>query len=146
MNKSNKKILVIGDVMLDKYWFSLPKSLSPEAPILDVEVEQCEYRAGGAANVALNIQQLRDDGIDVGLLAPLGQDDDGDILSGLIKQAGITCYWLYDGNKTITKHRIVSNKHQLLRVDFEEPYNAIELNQDLKHIIDRFDVIVFFRL
>ncbi len=135
-------ILVIGDAMLDKYWFSRPKNLANEAPVINIKVNKCEYRAGGAANVALNIKSLSEANSIVSIYAPLGLDESGNILSQLLLDKDIKCFWQYESNKTITKHRILTNKHQLLRVDFEEDYQELELNSNLKKIIDCHDVIV----
>lgn len=136
-------ILVIGDVMLDKYWHSSSKTLSEEAPVASVVVDKTDYRAGGAANVVLNIKMLAKKGTKVGILAPLGQDNDGNILNEIISQADIFSYWQYSHlAATITKHRILTNSQQVVRVDFETNYPPIVLNNALKEIIADYKVIV----
>lgn len=136
-------ILVIGDIMLDKYWFSSSHSLADEAPVAAVSLDNEEYRAGGAANVALNIKKLADDNTEVAILAPIGNDNDGKELSGILSNKGVTYHWLDEShNQTITKHRIISNQQQLLRVDFEQPYQAIQVDNSVKAIIDQYQVIV----
>lgn len=135
-------ILVLGDVMLDKYWFSQANELASEAPVLNINIDAEQYRAGGAANVALNITQLAKPGTNIAILAPLGLDKDGDILSGILEGAGINCYWQHNGSQTITKHRIISQKKQLVRVDFEDQNSPIELTPEVKNLIDSYKVIV----
>lgn len=133
-------ILVIGDVMIDRYWFGVPKELADEASVAVLAINSAEDRAGGAANVALNIKKL---GGEVAILAPLGQDADGVILTDMMRREGITQYWQYGNSATIVKHRMLSKKQQLLRVDFEQKYCPLELTQDVKNIIATHKVIIF---
>ncbi len=132
-------ILVIGDVMIDRYWFGVPKALADEASVAVLAINSAEDRAGGAANVALNIKKL---GGGVAVLAPLGQDSDGVILTDMMRREGITQYWQYGNSATIVKHRMLSKKQQLLRVDFEQKYCPLELTQDVKDIIALHKVII----
>lgn len=136
-------ILVIGDVMLDKYWYSEAESLANEAPILNVNISDCQFRAGGAANVALNIANLSMPGIPISMFSVIGDDEHGNILSQLLVDHGVITDFVIDKSKpTITKHRIISNKKQLVRVDFEEQCSPVELTPELKSIINKNKVIV----
>jgi len=137
VNKTN--ILVIGDIMVDRYWFGFPKALSKDAPVAVLSINTSEDRPGGAANVALNIKKF---GSKVALLAPIGNDKDGDNLKNILTTEGIEQHWIYNDNKTITKHRILSNKQQLVRIDFEKKYNPIPLDDEIKKIINSYKVIV----
>lgn len=126
--------------MLDRYWFAKPVSLAIEAPVPVVSISTNEYRAGGAANVALNIKKL---GGDVAILAPLGADNFGAVLSSILDAAGIKQHWLYDTEvNTITKHRVLTHKQQFLRVDFEQHYKPITINHIILDLIAEYDVIV----
>lgn len=136
-------ILVIGDVMLDKYWFSSSHSLADEAPVAAVSLDSEEFRAGGAANVALNIKKLTDDKTEVAILAPIGNDSDGNKLSDILNFNGVKYHWIdTHAYQTITKHRIISNQQQILRVDFEQPYQAVQLDQKVKSVINQYQVLV----
>ncbi len=132
-------ILVIGDVMVDRYWFGSPNSLAAEAPVAVLGINSVEDRAGGAANVALNIKKL---GGNVAILAPLGRDEVGESLKKILTQEGVSQEWIYGEKQTICKHRILSEHQQLVRVDFEQKYNPIQLNDQIKEIIREYDVIV----
>jgi D-beta-D-heptose 7-phosphate kinase / D-beta-D-heptose 1-phosphate adenosyltransferase len=112
------RILVIGDVMLDRYWHGDARRVSAEAPIPVVDISDIEDRPGAAANVALNIATL---GAQATLIAVIGDDEAGGILSSKLLAAGITCRLLQIENfKTTTKLRIVSRNQQLIRADFED--------------------------
>lgn len=111
-------VLVIGDVMLDRYWFGDTTRISPEAPIPVVRVKNTDDRPGGAGNVALNIGAL---GSHVTLLGVTGQDEAAHKLSQQLNAASVThdlCS--IDGQSTIIKLRVISRHQQLLRLDFEE--------------------------
>ena len=82
------KVLVLGDVMLDRYWFGATNRISPEAPVPVVRVQENEERAGGAANVAMNIASLN---VPVQLMGLIGQDETGAALSRLLEQQKIDC-------------------------------------------------------
>lgn len=121
------QIIVIGDVMLDRYWHGGTKRISPEAPVPVVNVQQSEERPGGAGNVALNLSVL---GCQVTLFGVIGKDAAGDVLEKKLQAAGITCYLQRVPNlSTITKLRIVDKSQQLIRLDFEEHFDGI--SQDL---------------
>ncbi len=117
------KVLVLGDVMLDRYWFGATNRISPEAPVPVVRVQENEERAGGAANVAMNIAALN---VPVELHGFIGEDEAGASLSALLKQHQIACnFTALKSHPTITKLRILSRHQQLLRLDFEENFNHI---------------------
>lgn len=114
-----KPILVIGDCMLDRYWEGAVNRISPEAPVPVLQVQRETQRAGGAANVALNMVAL---GSEVRLLSLVGEDEAGAQLAGLMAQAGINFAPVRDpGLQTIQKIRSVCRHQQLLRIDFETP-------------------------
>lgn len=115
----NVHILVVGDVMLDRYWFGNVERISPEAPVPVITVEHSEERAGGAANVAANIAAL---GAQCTLLSVIGNDDAGTSLAGILGRSGITPVLTVDDQaETTVKLRILSKNQQLLRADFEKP-------------------------
>ena len=118
------KVLVLGDVMLDRYWFGATNRISPEAPVPVVRVQESEERAGGAANVAMNIASLN---VPVQLLGLIGRDEAGNALGALLQKHHIDCNFAALGSHpTITKLRILSRHQQLLRLDFEEDFNNVE--------------------
>jgi len=121
------KVLVVGDVMLDRYWHGVSSRISPEAPVPVVNVTQKDDRPGGAANVALNMAAL---GVDVSLVGVIGSDDAGKILQQRLDAAEIcTFFQIADEHPTITKLRVTSRHQQLLRMDFEEKFRAQDANQ-----------------
>src|SRR5699024_106930 len=114
------KVLVIGDVMLDRYWYGATNRISPEAPVPVVKVNRLEERPGGAANVALNISSL---GGGAHLIGLTGQDEPANILKQQLQAAHVYCDFVtLDSHPTITKLRVVSRNQQLIRVDFEEGF------------------------
>ncbi len=117
-------VLVVGDVMLDRYWFGDTSRISPEAPVPVVKVNQIDERPGGAGNVALNIAAL---GAKVSLLGISGDDDAAGQLEKQLTEANVTHHILKVANaRTIAKLRIISRHQQLIRLDFEErfpPFN-----------------------
>lgn len=112
------KIGVIGDVMLDTYWWGHVDRISPEAPVPIVALDKKEYRIGGAGNVALNLSSL---GAQVSILSVTGDDDDAITLSNLFKQNNIgTSYLIKNKNRiTTNKSRIISRNQQMMRLDSE---------------------------
>jgi len=111
------RILVVGDVMLDRYWFGEVSRISPEAPVPVVKVERSEERPGGAANVARNCAAL---GASVALLSVVGADEAGRTLARLMGASGIECSLHEDANlSTTVKLRVIGRQQQLLRIDFE---------------------------
>jgi len=132
------KILVVGDVMLDRYIFGKVERISPEAPVPVVEVEREEFRLGGASNVANNLANL---GVKTYLAGVVGADYGRHILRGLMKSAGIEDLTVEDPQRPTTeKARVVSLSQQLLRIDWEDK-RPIE-GKVLKELLERLDVDV----
>lgn len=115
---SEIKAGVIGDVMLDTYWWGDVDRISPEAPVPVVALKKKEYRMGGAANVALNVKSL---GAKVSIFSLIGNDEDGQTLEKLFKDQRISTEYLLKSNKRITtsKTRIISRNQHMLRLDAE---------------------------
>jgi rfaE bifunctional protein kinase chain/domain len=114
---NDARILVVGDVMLDRYWFGEVERISPEAPVPVVKVERVEERPGGAANVARNVASL---GAQVSLLSVVGADEAGSCLGSLMNEAGIDAELHVDpAVSTTVKLRVLGRQQQLLRIDFE---------------------------
>ena len=137
------RLLVIGDVMLDRYWHGSASRVSPEAPVPVVKVANREDRPGGAGNVALNIAAL---GSAVRLVGVVGDDETGLELLSRLKAAGVYCDFLQSEEKpTITKLRIISQHQQLIRLDFEKAFEAsdiIGLQDKAKSLVDDSQVMV----
>ena len=137
------RLLVIGDVMLDRYWHGSASRVSPEAPVPVVQVTNREDRPGGAGNVALNIAAL---GSAVRLVGVVGDDETGLELLSRLKAAGVYCDFLQSEEKpTITKLRIISQHQQLIRLDFEKAFEAsdiIGLQDKAKSLVDDSQVMV----
>jgi rfaE bifunctional protein kinase chain/domain len=111
------RVLVVGDAMLDRYWYGSVERISPEAPVPVVRVTRTEERIGAAANVAYNIVTL---GAKASLLTVVGNDDDSHKLEALVAKTGITPYFGRDDKlKTTVKLRVIGRQQQLLRLDFE---------------------------
>ncbi|WP_415889982.1 bifunctional D-glycero-beta-D-manno-heptose-7-phosphate kinase/D-glycero-beta-D-manno-heptose 1-phosphate adenylyltransferase HldE [Neptuniibacter sp. SY11_33] len=116
------QVLVVGDLMLDRYWHGPTSRISPEAPVPVVKVEQNEDRPGGAANVALNVTAL---GAGVSLVGLVGKDEAGEALQKQLTSARVHCaFSITEAEPTITKLRIISRHQQLIRLDFEEAFSA----------------------
>lgn len=115
---SNIKVGVIGDVMLDTYWWGKVERISPEAPVPVVAVTKREQRIGGAGNVALNVVAL---GATVSVISILGNDDDGKQVTALLKKNDIDTAYLLTSEERITtnKIRIISRNQQMMRLDAE---------------------------
>ncbi len=124
------KVLVVGDVMLDRYWFGDVTRISPEAPVPVLKVSHVDERPGGAANVARNIASL---GAHCTLLSVVGADEAGDCLERLLTQHGNVTALLYRDNtiSTTIKLRAVARQQQLLRIDFETQPSHEVLNAKL---------------
>lgn len=121
---SRGRVLVVGDVMLDRYWHGSTNRISPEAPVPIVKVEGDEFRAGGAGNVALNAASL---GATAELVGLVGRDEAALLLRKRLEAAGVTCRLLEaPQHPTITKLRIISRHQQLIRLDFEESFGVLE--------------------
>lgn len=140
---SRARVLVVGDVMLDRYWFGEVSRISPEAPVPVVKVERSEERPGGAANVARNVKAL---GAQVALLSVVGADEAGHALERLLAPSGIDVSLYEDpGLDTTVKLRVIGRQQQLLRVDFETWPNHEVLQSKLAEFESRVtatDVVV----
>jgi len=125
--KNAAQILVVGDLMLDRYWQGPTSRISPEAPVPVVKVEQLEDRVGGAGNVALNIAAL---GAGASLVGVVGADEAAHSLETRFSSAGIrTDFQVSDDKPTITKLRVISRHQQLLRLDFEQQFTVADTDQ-----------------
>ena len=121
------QILVVGDLMLDRYWQGPASRISPEAPVPVVKVEQLEDRVGGAGNVALNIAAL---GAGASIVGVVGEDEAAHSLETRFSSAGIHTDFQVSADKpTITKLRVISRHQQLLRLDFEQQFTAADTDQ-----------------
>src|SRR5690554_831398 len=120
-------VLVVGDVMLDRYWYGSTTRISPEAPVPVVKVTRTEDRPGGAANVALNIAAL---GAQALLIGVTGKDEAAAALAEQLHSVGVqTDFQQIDGQPTIVKLRAMSRQQQLLRMDFEESFAVDEIGR-----------------
>ncbi|PIW08210.1 MAG: D-glycero-beta-D-manno-heptose-7-phosphate kinase [Comamonadaceae bacterium CG_4_10_14_3_um_filter_60_75] len=116
-NLANARVLVVGDVMLDRYWYGAVERISPEAPVPVVRITREEERNGGAANVAYNVLTL---GARASLLTVVGDDEASRKLEALVANTGIQTYFGRDTDlKTTVKLRVIGRQQQLLRMDFE---------------------------
>lgn len=127
LNLCNARVMIVGDVMLDRYWSGTTSRISPEAPVPVVHIQQVEERPGGAGNVALNITALD---AKADLLSICGADINGDILQDKLTAAQVRCHLQRHPNlPTVTKLRILSQHQQLIRLDFEEPNQIVDQEQ-----------------
>lgn len=139
---SNAKILVVGDVMLDQYWIGRAGRISPEAPVPVVNINSEDGRAGGAANVALNISAL---GASAHLMGVVGEDEYANQLQALLEKANVTYDWIKSPSGTICKLRVLSHHQQLIRMDFEKPVPNIiaqTLAEQVTKTVANYDVLV----
>ena len=140
---SRARVLVVGDVMLDRYWFGDASRLSPEAPVPIVKVNSTDDRPGGAGNVALNIAAL---GAGATLLGITGFDEAAKILDQQLTIANVKhdlC--MLETRSTIIKLRVISRHQQLLRLDFEEKINMKEndlLIERFKKYLDNVNLVI----
>src|SRR3954467_10524026 len=115
--RKKPRVLVVGDVMLDRYWFGEVSRISPEAPVPVVKIDRTEERPGGAANVARNAAAL---GAEAILLSVVGRDEAGATLRRLLKTDGVSAQLHIDNEvQTTIKLRVIGRQQQLVRVDFE---------------------------
>lgn len=137
------RVLVVGDVMLDRYWQGPTQRISPEAPVPVVKINHHDDRPGGAANVALNIASL---GGSVGLVGITGQDDAHQALTTHLSALNIACHFSQqDTFPTITKLRVMSRNQQLLRLDFEESLHGVDkapLMKKTNELIEQHDLLL----
>ena len=118
------RVLVVGDLMLDRYWYGDAERVSQEAPVPVVDVARTELFPGGAANTALNVVSL---GAACTIVGAIGNDERGRALQERLEAAGVDCELVrVDGWETIEKLRVVSQQQQLLRADFESPLPAVD--------------------
>jgi len=123
----NARVLVVGDLMLDRYWHGGTSRISPEAPVPVVHVNDNEERAGGACNVALNIATL---GAQCTVMGLCGDDEAANTLETLLKDVGVTPQFVrMPENATVTKLRVMSRSQQLMRLDFEDGFIGQDLTQ-----------------
>ena len=138
------RVLVVGDVMLDEYWFGDVGRISPEAPVPIVHVLRTEVRPGGAANVARNIVSLGGQAI---LLAVVGRDGTADRLRIALDEAGVQHVLNVDPNiRTTLKLRVIGQHQQMLRIDFEEipSYETLQAKRsEFEKLVEAADVVVF---
>jgi len=138
------RVLVVGDAMLDRYWFGAVDRISPEAPVPVVRINREEERLGGAANVALNVQTL---GARATLLTVVGEDDAAKRLRDLLASAGIAALLGNDPQLyTIVKLRVIGRAQQLIRVDFENQpdHEVLEtMLSDYERVLAEHDAVLF---
>jgi rfaE bifunctional protein kinase chain/domain len=136
-------VLVVGDVMLDRYWFGEVERISPEAPVPVVRIATTEERLGGAANVARNITAL---GANAGLLSVVGNDEPGRAVAGLLRQAEVTDHLHVDAAlATTVKLRVIGRRQQIARIDFESaPLDEVLAAhfQQFQSLLDTHDLVV----
>jgi D-beta-D-heptose 7-phosphate kinase / D-beta-D-heptose 1-phosphate adenosyltransferase len=126
------RVLVVGDLMLDRYWHGATSRISPEAPVPIVHVNKNDERAGGACNVALNIATL---GAHCTVMGLCGDDTAAQTLESILRDAGVNPLFIrMPQNTTVTKLRVMSRSQQLMRLDFEDGF----IGQDLSLLEQEF--------
>ena len=140
---SQARVLVIGDIMLDRYWHGPTSRISPEAPVPVVKVTQNEERPGGAANVALNVTSLGGKTLLMGLV---GEDEPAQVLEKQLTSIGVDCHLqAVSDYPTITKLRVMSRDQQLIRLDFEERFHDVDVQpmlEQLRNLLSDVDVVI----
>jgi rfaE bifunctional protein kinase chain/domain len=143
---AGKRVLIAGDIMLDSYIFGSVDRISPEAPVPVVAIENRENRPGGAANVAVNIQAL---GAIPLLCAVIGSDEEADMMREILVKNNVDTDYLFvsQNRKTTAKLRIMAQKHQLLRLDYEQTDDLNSNDQALfitafKNALQQADVVI----
>lgn len=141
---SRARVLVVGDAMLDRYFFGDVERISPEAPVPVVRVTREEARLGGAANVALNVKSL---GANVTLITVVGNDEPAVRLQGLLKEQGVDSILGTDAKlHTCVKLRVIGRAQQLVRVDFEsQPDHEVlaDMLSDYSRVLPQHDAVLF---
>ena len=141
---SRARVLVVGDAMLDRYFFGDVERISPEAPVPVVRVTREEARLGGAANVALNVKSL---GAHVTLITVVGNDEPAVRLQGLLKEKGVESILGTDAKlRTCVKLRVIGRAQQLVRVDFEsQPDHEVlaAMLSDYSRVLPQHDAVLF---
>lgn len=138
------KILIIGDIMLDKYYFGKVERISPEAPVPVVNIKKEETRLGGASNVAHNITSL---GGQVLLYGAVGHDFFGKEIERMARQKNIATTFIKNNFPTITKARIIGGKQQIVRLDFEEKMSLSEaeeeeIKRNIATVLNQYDILI----
>ena len=137
------RVLVVGDLMLDRYWHGPTSRISPEAPVPVVHVRDIEERPGGAGNVALNIARL---GTQCTVLGLTGDDDAANALEKNLQDAGVkTSFVRLQQNATVTKLRVISRHQQLIRLDFEDGFIGQDVSAEeveFAQLLEQHDVVV----
>jgi rfaE bifunctional protein kinase chain/domain len=145
LDTSAARVLVVGDVMLDRYWFGEVSRISPEAPVPVVLVNEKseQLKLGGAANVAWNCKEL---GARTRLLSVVGRDEPGRALEKLLKKMGVEASLHHDRSVSTTqKLRVIARRQQLLRIDFERPPSREVLAsklEDFKRALPESDAVI----
>ena len=138
------RLLIVGDVMLDRYWFGDTERISPEAPVPVVLVSKEDERLGGAANVARNAASV---GAQISILGVVGDDESGKIVERLLQEQGVKSYLQRDPTlKTTVKLRVVARQQQLIRLDFEKaPTHEALLNklEQFQSLLNDVDAVIF---
>jgi D-glycero-beta-D-manno-heptose-7-phosphate kinase len=141
---ASSNVLVVGDAMLDRYWFGAVERISPEAPVPVVRVTREEERLGGAANVALNVKTL---GAQATLLTVVGNDEPARKLRQLLEQQGVTTLLGEDPKLyTIVKLRVIGRAQQLIRIDFEnQPDHEVlhSMLDDYERVLGQHRAVLF---
>lgn len=142
--KIQSKVLVVGDVMIDRYWMGMANRLSPEAPVPVVNVSERNDRLGGAANVAANVASI---GGQAGLLSIIGDDENGRYLEDALAKQNIKSYLVRSSESpTTVKIRVVAQHQQMLRCDFEASPSISDVNgilNEFSRIVKHYDVVIF---
>ncbi|MCA1932824.1 MAG: D-glycero-beta-D-manno-heptose-7-phosphate kinase [Calditerrivibrio sp.] len=141
---SNSKVLVIGDIMLDIFVYGNAKRISPEAPVPVVNIEYEKKIPGGAANVALNLNEI---GVKTSIIGLVGKDEYGKFLEHYLQGLGIETFLLNDGRPTTIKTRVIAGSQQVVRIDREVSHNLTDKKTEkvLKYIednLENFDGII----
>ena len=131
------RVLVVGDAMLDRYWFGDVERISPEAPVPVVRIRELQERLGGAANVARNVVSLGGQAV---LVAIVGNDPPGDLIERMARDLGVDTRLARDPElPTTIKLRVIGRQQQLLRIDFEESPGAAVLANKLQTVREAID-------
>ncbi len=138
------RLLIVGDVMLDRYWFGDTERISPEAPVPVVLVSKEDERLGGAANVARNAASV---GAQISILGVVGDDEPGKVIERLLQDQGVKSYLQRDPDlRTTVKLRVVARQQQLIRLDFEKaPTHEALLSklEQFKSLLNEVDAVIF---
>lgn len=138
------RLLVVGDVMLDRYWFGDTERISPEAPVPVVLVSKNDERLGGAANVARNAASI---GAQISILGVVGDDEPGRRIEQMLEAQGVKSYLQRDASlPTTVKLRVVARQQQLIRLDFEQaPTHEALLNklEQFQALLSDVDAVIF---